>query len=85
MTYIVDTPLQDFDFWGGAEDKANLLTSSQLKSIDDILSEETDHTYTEDEVNDLFRFDFASVCELIGLTYDEDKNIVVENTEEQEE
>ena len=71
MQYIKDESLTNFEFWSGAKDRAKLLTYSELEELDDLLQDFFTDTPTETQINDLFWFDFGSVCELIGTTEEE--------------
>lgn len=79
MQYIIEKPLSDFEFWSGGKDRAELLTKEQLDAIEPYLSELFVSTPTDTEINDLFWFDFETVCSMIGLVYTEDGDIVEES------
>lgn len=72
MKYIVEKSLSNFDFWIGAKDNAHKLTIEELDQLEsmlpDIFGEEAP---TETAINDLFWFDFESICEWLGLDPDE--------------
>lgn len=76
MKYTVETDLSNFDFWSGAEDNAKKLTTEQLDNIESQLPDLFAETPTETEINDLFWFDFDTVLSLIGLTENDDGEIV---------
>ena len=65
------TRLQDFDFWGGAVANASLLTGDELNQIESELNEIYPEGINDVTLNDLFWFDFAEMCRLIGLDEDE--------------
>ena len=71
MIITYEKSLKDFDFWSGAEDNAAKLTSDELDQLDDMLSSSREEPWDETEINDLMRFDFETVCEWLGLDYDE--------------
>ena len=71
MIITYEKSLKDFDFWSGAEDNAAKLTSDELDQLDDLLSSSREEPYDETELNDLMRFEFETVCEWLGLDYDE--------------
>lgn len=79
MKYIVEEPLSNFTFWSGGKDRANMLTSAQLDAIEPRLEELFGSTPTDTQINDLFWFDFETVCSMIGLVYTEDGDIVEES------
>lgn len=72
MKYTVEKSLSDFDFWCGAKDNAHKLTIEEFDQLEsmlpDIFGEEAP---TETAINDLFWFDFESICEWLGLDPDE--------------
>jgi CobQ-like glutamine amidotransferase family enzyme len=82
MKITTNIDLTNFEFWGGAEDNADKLTSDQLQQIDNILSEDNAEGFTDFTINDLFRFDFGCVCQLIGLEYDEDSGEIVDEEDD---
>lgn len=74
MKYYKDEPLSNFEFWSQAKTNAEKLTASELDRIGDEL--ETNDFFAagipEDvQINDLFWFEFDTVCRLIGLTEEE--------------
>ncbi len=58
--------LNNFEFWSGAKDRANKLTSRELDQIEAILEDLYPDGMSETELNDLFWFDFETVLEWIG-------------------
>lgn len=86
MEYIVEKPLSDFSFWSGAQDRAKQLTPDELDKIEDVLPELFgEKTPTETEINDLFWFDFKTVCELAGIEVDENDDVVRDNGDDDDE
>ena len=78
MVYKVDDSLTNFKFWSGAATNAELLTYDELKQLDDILPEYFgEEIPTQTEINDMFWFDFPTVVEALGYTYDEDKGEII--------
>lgn len=71
MKIYTDTALRFFEFWSGGADRAAKLTDDELDRLDDILPDVFPDGLSEVELNDLFWFDFATVCELLGYEYDE--------------
>lgn len=71
MIYKVDENLTNFKFWSGGKDRADLLTYDELDELDGRIHELLGNEPTDTEINDLFWFDFDSVCGLIGLTEEE--------------
>lgn len=86
MQYVVDDSLTNFPFWSGAKSNADMLTYDELQQLDDVLPEyfntSDGQLPTQTEINDLFWFDFATVCEAIGLQYDEEKGEIIRDNDE---
>ena len=82
MTIHSETALRNFEFWSGAKDRADMLTSSQLDAIETELEQLYPDGMTETELNDLFWFDFDFVCSLIGTS---EAAVFGEDEEEEEE
>tara|TARA_R100000951_G_C2562226_1_gene155989 strand:+ start:329 stop:562 length:234 start_codon:yes stop_codon:yes gene_type:complete len=61
--------LKNFEFWQGAKDLADLLTSEELEQIEFCLEDLFhDKTPSETDINDLFWFDEDFICKMIGET-----------------
>lgn len=80
MKFIVEESLSDFTFWNEAEDNAKMLTNEEIDEI----GERLDELYalrgefiTEDQINNLFSYEFPHVCSLIGLSVDPDTEEVI--------
>lgn len=75
MKYVTETPLEYFDFWGGARDVARLLKSKEFEEIEEWLTDLADDTgveFLETEINDFFWFDSDFLAEIIGYdSFDE--------------
>lgn len=72
MTITREVNLKDFDFYGGAEDNAVLLTTEELDQLEETLENIRERdSWDETEINDLMRFEFEQVCEMLELDYDE--------------
>lgn len=83
MKWIVEDSLTNFKFWSGAADRAKMLEYSELQELDDALPELFgDETPTDTQINDLFWFDFGTVCSLIGLKYDDSKGEIIRDGDE---
>ena len=78
MEYIVNKPLRDFEFWGGAKDRAQQLEPDELDLLEDELEYFFEDIPTDTQINDLFWFDFERAASLIALQVDEDENIIRE-------
>ena len=76
MKVYSEMSLTSFEFWGGAKDRAKMLTYEELEEIGNVLED----IYEEVEdvtINDLFWFDFAWCCECIGIKYNEEEDIII--------
>lgn len=75
MTMTIEKKLRDFDFWGGAATNAAKLTSEELDELESQLEEISelngDGPMSTTEVNDFMWFDFETICEWLGLDYEE--------------
>lgn len=72
MTYTVEKPLSEFEFWSGAKERTDNLTIEQLDRLDDLLSEamewnETDNIPSDTTINDLFWFEDVYIAQLLGF------------------
>jgi hypothetical protein len=77
MKVCYETSIQDFEFWGGAEDHANMLTESELDQFEDFVNEAYPEGIENTQLNDWMWFDFESVCTILGLVFDTDKGEVI--------
>lgn len=71
MKIYEEKSLNNFGFWSGAADRASCLTGNELNAIERELEILYPEGIGETELNDLFWFDFAWICQLIGLTEEE--------------
>ena len=67
MKITYEKSLKDFPFWSGAFINACKLTPYQLDEIESILEKNYPNGINETELNNLFWFDFGSVCTWLGL------------------
>ena len=58
--------LREFDFWGGAGDTVEYLTSEELDHIERILEEIYIEPLSETELNDLFWFEADVIASWLG-------------------
>lgn len=63
---IEDKRLRDFDFWSGAKDTVEILTTDELDTIEDLLEDAYPDGMTETQINDLFWFDTDVIAEWLG-------------------
>ena len=84
MRIYSEMSLTSFEFWGGAKDRAKMLTYEEIERIDEVIEE----LYEEIEdvaINDLFQFDFSCVVDRLGYKYDEEKDIIIREEKSEEE
>ena len=72
MTIKTEQSLNNFEFWGGAKINAEQLTSEEFDTLENELEDLYPGGMTDTEINDLFWFDFEWVCEILGLTYNDE-------------
>lgn len=73
-----DKRLRDFDFWSGAKDTVDYLTSDELDTIEDLLEDAYPDGMTETQLNDLFWFDIDVIAEWLG--YDDFESLINERS-----
>ena len=71
MKLYKEESLRNFEFWSGAKDFAEKLTDNELDQIEAILTDTYPDGMDETELNDLFRFEPETICDWLGLDYDE--------------
>ena len=59
--------LRDFEFWSGAKSNAETLTDEQLDMVESILEDAFPDGLDETQINDIFWFDFDTICEWLGI------------------
>lgn len=93
MKIYKEESLSNFEFWSGAKDRAEKLTSQELDQIEATLEELYPDGMSETEINDLFWFDFETVlewigkeeCEECGEIFDSGKECECQEQEEEDE
>ena len=76
MIITYEKRLKDFNFGPQARANAELLTDEELTMVENTIMEINNGHIDETELNDLFRFDFKTICEWIGTTEKEvDKRV----------
>lgn len=73
MKIYREESLSGFEFWSGAIDNANELTSKQLDEVENILEDMYPEGMDETEINDFFWFDFDTIKEWLGITDEEEE------------
>lgn len=85
MKYYVEESLSNFHFWSGGKDHAELLTSEQLDLVEQMMEEiEPVDGWSDTAINDLFWFDFDTICEWLGYKNEENLEKDVSNDDIQE-
>lgn len=74
MKVSKEISLCSFEFWGGAELFADKLTNDELLQVETCIDEQYPDGVDETELNDIFRFEPETVCEWLGLDYNEVEN-----------
>ena len=78
MKIYREDSLANFGFWSGAEANAEQLTIEELEQVTEALEELYADGMDETSINDLFWFEFETVCELLGLEMDENEDVIRE-------
>lgn len=73
MKIYSEKSLRNFEFWSGAKENANELTSAQLDEVETILGDLYPEGMDETQINDLFWFDFDTIKEWLRITDEEDE------------
>lgn len=72
MKIYSEKSLRNFEFWSGAKENADELTSAQLDKVETILEDLYPEGMEETQINDLFWFDFDTIKEWLGITDEEE-------------
>lgn len=67
MKIYKEENLRHFEFWSGAKDGAARLTFEQLDQVENILEDCYPEGMEKTKINDLFWFDFDTVCEWLDI------------------
>lgn len=65
LRYIVEESIQNFKFWSGGKDHADMLTHDELNTVEDFITESYCEDPTDTAINDLFWFDFDFLWESV--------------------
>lgn len=76
MKIINETSLINFEFWSGAICRANQLTGEEMERLEIILDELFPEGMTDTQINDLFWFDFETICEWLCLELDDNGDVI---------
>ena len=77
MKVISNTSLEDFEFYEGAKDLTNCLTTKQMAQVESILEEEYPDGITDQDLNDLFAHDGDLIAEWLG--YRDEEQILMQD------
>lgn len=83
MRIYTEKSLANFEFWSGAKNNAEKLSGEQLEQVEAILEDCYPEGVEETTINDLFWFDFETVLDWLGLSLNDDGDII-DPTEEEE-
>ena len=72
MKIYSEKSLRNFEFWSGAKEHADELTSRQLDEVETILEDLYPEGMDETQINDLFWFDFDTIKEWLNITDEEE-------------
>lgn len=78
MKIYREDSLTNFEFWSGAKANAEQLTNEEMEQLEEELQELYADGMDETSINDLFWFEFETVCEWLGLELDENEDIIRE-------
>ena len=67
MKVYKEMNLRDFEFWSGAKSNAETLTDEQLDMVESILEDAFPDGMDVTQINDIFWFDFDTICEWLGI------------------
>lgn len=65
LRYIVEESIQNFKFWSGAKDHADMLTHNELDAVEDFITESYCEDVTDTTINDLMWHNFDFVWESV--------------------
>lgn len=85
MKYHVEDSLSNFKFWSGAESRAALLSSEQFDVVEQMFKEiEPEDGWSDTDINDMFWYDFNTICDWLGYKDEEHLERGLTNDEVQE-
>ena len=67
MIYTVEKPLSQFEFWSGAKQRTDHLTTEQLDQLDYMIPDILGEKPTDTAINDLFWFEEDYIAQLLGF------------------
>ena len=72
MKVTEELSLSNFDFWGGAKERAQMLTIDELNEIESQLEDLYPDGIDATQINDIFWFDFDWIVQMLGYEDEED-------------
>lgn len=72
MKVTEELSLSNFDFWGGAKERAQMLTIDELNEIESQLNDLYPDGIDATQINDIFWFDFDWIVQMLGYEDEED-------------
>lgn len=72
MKIYREESLFNFDFWAGAKERAEKLSLNDFEIIEEQLEELYPDGLSENEINDIFWFDFDFIAQMLGYEDEED-------------
>ena len=78
MRVFEEISLVNFQFWSGAKDNAKQLTYQEMEELEFMLEDIFPDGCSDTQLNDLFWFDFETVCEWLGLEVNECNEVIRE-------
>lgn len=83
MKVYDDISLRNFEPWSGAVGNFNSLSCEELDEVESVLEDLYPDGISETTINDLFWFDFETICEWLGIkTEDEIESEIAEKQAE---
>lgn len=68
MKYYKEESLCCFEFWGGAEERASVLTDEDFDDIEAQLEDLYPDGISEAEINDFFWFEEDTIAQMLGFS-----------------
>jgi hypothetical protein len=85
MKYFVEESLSNFNFWSGGKDRADLLTSEQFDTVEQMMEEiEPADGWSDTAINDFFWFEFDTIAQCLGYADEEHLEADIKQNEVEE-
>lgn len=76
MKIYTEQSLANFKFWSVAKENAEMLSVEQMEQVEALLEEYYPDGVDETTINDLFWFEFETVLDWLGLTVNDDNELI---------